>query len=216
MANSFYRIGVSFLFSVFFNVYCYSQSYEDFGVWTDIEASKQMSDKLDFCGAISFRTDDNSRHLNQFFYQIGIEYNLFKAFKSGLSYRNRFTFPYSGFEMTHRFIWDLKYILKLKIMDIQIRNRTQFQINDPIINRSRIKTSFDIIKKVDGFGYFELFVQPNAPNSYRLNKHRIAIGLDFKIDKSKKFTISYLRQTEVNRSNPLIFNGILSEFTLKF
>lgn len=193
-----------------------AQSVEDFGIWTDIEASKELSERIDLSGALSFRTDDNTSHLNQFFYQIGVEAKIVGKLKTGLSYRNRFLFPYTGNEVYHRFIWDTKYTLKTDWVDFQLRNRAQFQLNDPMIDRVRLKADIDIIKKLDGFGYFESFLQPNAPYSYKFYKHRVGIGLEYKLDKSKKISISYMRQTEINQRNPLIFNVIATEFSLKF
>lgn len=193
-----------------------AQTNQDFGVWTDIEASKELSDRIDLTGAISFRTDDNSTHLNQFFYQFGVEAKIIGKLKTGLSYRNRFLYPYSGSEISHRFIWDTKYTLKTDWVNFQVRNRAQFQINEPFIDRVRLKSDVDIIKKLDGFGYYESFVQPNAPYSYKFYKYRMGIGLEYKLDKSKKISISYMRQTEINQRNPLIFNVIATEFSLKF
>ncbi len=196
----------------------HAQNNEDFGIWLGSDFSKKINKKIDAIGSISLRTDDNTTHVKQVFYQLGVKAELFDNFKTAFSYRNSLKFDYAGNEWNHRFIWDISYKVKGDLLAFQIRNRMQNTLKneDPneLLDRIRLKVEVDLPDGMEAFVFNELFVELNNSYKNHLESNRYGLGMSYKINKDFSVSLSYFRQFTLGYRTPETFNGINLEFEI--
>lgn len=196
----------------------YSQNTEDFGIWLGSDFSKKINKKVDAVGSISLRTEDNSTHVKQIFYQLGAKVEVFDNFKTAISYRNGIGFDYYENKWNHRFIWDLSYKLKGSFFAFQLRNRMQYSLKgegeSELLNRIRLKGKVELQKDLDAFIFNEIFLELNNAYKNHLESNRFGFGMSYKINKDLSVGLSYFRQATLGFRKPNIFNGISLEFEI--
>ncbi len=203
---------------LFANLQVFAQNNEDFGIWMGSDFSKKINKKFDLLGSLSLRTEDNSTHVRQVFYQIGAKYELVDDLKTAISYRNALKFNYGPADLTHRFIWDLSYKLKLNSFAFQLRNRLQYSLKDEDSNdwvdRIRLKAEIDLQDGLDGFIFNEVFFKLTDSYKDRLERNRFGFGMSYKINKDFSVSLAYFRQNSLGYQTPETFNAISLEFEI--
>lgn len=194
----------------------FCQSSEDFGVWVGGKFSKKLNKDFDAIGQLGFRSNDNSRHLKQFFYQIGAKTKLIGAINVSLAYRNRFLFDYYEKEVEHRLLCDISYKFKWKKLSVQLRNRLQYTYSfdeGPLVERLRIKPELKLNKQLRVYVLEEVFIHLNNFSGIVRNKNRWGLGLKYKINKDLALNMSYLRSVDKNQQAPKAINAIRLKFS---
>lgn len=196
----------------------HAQNNEDFGIWLGSDFSKKITKKVDGIGSLSLRTEDNSSHVKQIFYQIGVKAEIVDNFKTTLSYRNSWAINYDENVWNHRFIWDLSYKLKGSFFAFQLRNRMQNSLKDKganeWIDRLRLKGEIDLQDGLEGFIFNEVFLELNNAYQNHLESNRFGFGMAYKINKDLAVSLSYFRQQTLGYRTPQVFNGISLEFEI--
>lgn len=196
----------------------HAQNTEDFGIWLGSDFSKKINKKVDATGSLSLRTEDNSSHVKQAFYQLGVKVELLDDFKTAFSYRNSLGFDYDENSWNHRFIWDLSYKYKGSFFAVQLRNRLQNSLKSKgateWINRIRLKGEVELQKDLDAFVFNEVFIELNNAYQNHLESNRFGFGMSYKINKDLSVGVAYFRQSTLGYRKPETFNGINIEFEI--
>jgi predicted porin len=176
-----------------------AQEVDDFGIWLGSDVSYELVDDFDVSGSMGLRTNDNSTHIRQFFFQLGGSYKITKGFKTGLSYRARSINDYDDKALYHRLIWDVSYKYKLEKASFQIRNRMQRTsgLTPNVYDRVRLKAKFEMDKDLEGFVFTEFFYKLNDSYNRYYQKQRWGIGMEYKVNKEVKVALQYIRQNDL-------------------
>lgn len=179
----------------------------DYETWSGISVKKSfLEKKLDLGFTQEFRFDDNSTHLDQYFSELQVDYELFKNFQAGIGYRFIRNHKNSGYANEQRIYFDLSYKHKLDRWSFSYRFR--FQNHDELgvskdegdditqKYRLRFKVGYNIKKvKLDPYLSFEgFFARSNQGINYiesiterkiytGFEKLRYTIGLDYQVKK---------------------------------
>jgi len=189
-----------------------SQDNQDFGMWFGADAKKELNENWNLNGGLAIRTNDNSSHVRQLFYQVGITSKGYvKGLKTTVSYRNRFINSYAKNVVNHRLIWDLSYKLKFSPLSIQFRNRIQSTSSfkgAKVYDRFRIKAKISLENNVKAFVSTEFFNHLNNTRGETYQGQRWAIGMEYKINEKTSFAIAYIRHNDATGYAPLKMNII--------
>lgn len=187
----------------------------DYQTWSGIAVKKSLFDKkLDLGLTQEFRFDDNSTHLDQYFTEIGADYEIFKGFQFGLGYRFIRNNKNSGYHNEQRIFADLQYKHKLDRLTLSYRFR--FQNHDEIglkradgdeltqKYRLRVKAEYNIKKwKLDPYISAEGFFATEQYNIHYIDaiqedftcngfeKIRATIGTSYTIKKFFEIGVYY-------------------------
>ncbi len=201
----------------------------DYETWSGISVKKSfLEKKLDLGFTQEFRFDENSTHLDQYFSELQLDYELFKNFQAGVGYRFIRNNKNSGYTNEQRFYVDLNYKHKLERWTFSYRFRFQNQDElglhkdegDDITQkyRLRFKVAYNIKKvKLDPYLSFEgFFARANNGINYietitervvysGFEKMRYTIGLDYQVKKFFEIGAFY-RIEQGFKSYPGAFN----------
>ena len=195
---------------VFFSAIGFTQDstvVSDYETWAGITVQKSfLEKKLGLGFTHEFRFDDNSSHLDQYFSELTVDYELFKNFKAGVGYRFIRNNKKSGYVNEGRIFVDLDYKHKIDRWTLSYRFRFQNQDElglkkddgDDITQkyRLRFKLAYNIKKvKLDpyislegfytrsnqGINYIETITERKIYSGFE--KLRYTIGLDYTIKK---------------------------------
>ncbi len=204
----------------YINIVGISQENQDFGIWLGGEFSKKINKKIALEGALGLRTNDNTSHIRQIYYEIGGTYKITKELKSTFKYRNRFGFEYTGNTINNRFIWDVAYKFKYEKIGIQLRNRLQKNYapegRNKVLERVRLKVDFKLQKDLKGFAFNEVFFDLNSNQGAVFDSNRWGFGMKYEIKKDLEITLAYLKQRDYSSNFPFGFNAINLEVALDF
>lgn len=200
----------SALSALLFSAYGIAQDstvVRDYETWSGISVQKSfLEKKLGLGFTQEFRFDDNSTHLDQYFSELTVGYELFKNFKAGVGYRFVRNNKKSGYVNEGRIFVDLDY--KHKVDRWMFSYRFRFQNQDELglkkddgdditqKYRLRFKLAYNIKNvKLDpyislegfytrsnqGINYIESFTERKIYSGFE--KLRYTIGLDYTIKK---------------------------------
>lgn len=201
----------------------------DYETWAGVSVQKSfLEKKLELGFTQEFRIDENSTHLDQYFSELQVDYEIFKNFKAGIGYRFIRNNKNSGYTNEQRFFLDLNYQHKLDRWTLGYRLRVQNQDElgvskdegDDITQKYRLrfklaynikKVKLDPFLSVEGFfsresrgiNYVETITERQVHSGFE--KLRYTIGLDYTI--KKWFDISaYYRIEQGLKSYPAALN----------
>ena len=98
----------------------------DFGIWYGAGAEKELVKNLDLGLDASVRTYDNASKIEEFFFDIGLNYKFNKYLSAAVTYRfTEFMEDDDSFHPRHKWFADLKGKLPLGDLDISARLRFQ-------------------------------------------------------------------------------------------
>lgn len=178
----------------------------DFESWNGISLKKSFLDKkLDLQLTQEFRLNSNSSRLNNYFTELGVEYEIIKGLEAGIGYRFIRNNTKNGYVNEQRLNADLSHKHKIDRLEIGYRfryqNRSEIGIkkedgDDPISKyRLRLKAGYNIKNwKLDPYISSEIFY---ATETSRVNyvpsitevenisgfqKLRFTLGTSYKIN----------------------------------
>lgn len=217
------RICTLTLIALLTTTLAYSQTTNDFGIWTSLGLEKKLG-KWDLGTEFELRTMDNTSKINRVSLQFDASYALWKPLKVGLSYqfidfndtkysdfqpRYRFSLFATGSQKLGHFNFSLRERLQLTTKDESDRIKSSgaidtYKINPAWIWRNRLKVSYNIPHcKLSPYGSVETFYQLNNPDGNVFDDLRYTIGLNYVLKKKHKFDLYYLIDNEINVKDPV-------------
>jgi len=117
------------------------------------------------------------------------------------------------FSSKHRFSVDASYGRKIGQFKIDFRTRFQTSINQTITEpedelaenytRFRLKTSYKFLDfPLSPSVSAEFYLPVNGKSAYQLDKYRITLGGNYKINKHHSVSLDYRIQSQIQVSNP--------------
>ncbi|HUX57641.1 MAG TPA: DUF2490 domain-containing protein [Bacteroidales bacterium] len=181
----------------------FSQS-DDFGIWYGLNTEYSVKKKLEIDLSAMIRTFNNASDIDEAFLEGGVTYKLNKYLALAGSYRITENLEdNSEYHIRHKLMADIKGNGSLGRFDFSARFRFQRQdktyfedANDEIPDyhgRIKIKAeyktpSFPINPSIS----FETFYRMFEATEKRFDKHRFAIGIEYKINKKHSLELEYM------------------------
>ncbi len=206
-----------FLLFVLFSGVIWGQE-KDFKSWNSVQASLELTKKLDLKLEQELRFEDNASYLGDYLTVAGISYKI-NAF---LQVRGYYRFqinrnPKIGYETIQRFYGDIRLNERFGRFDILYRVRYQvnflpdndanFTYLNPQHLRHKIQVDYDIPKnKITPFVSYEMYQALNNPIKNTLETHRYSAGLAYPLMKLIDVEIYY----RIEKENDLIHKAKLS------
>lgn len=191
-----------------------SAQEKDFQVWTGITLKKDIADKIRISLEEGFRFDQNASSLKKYYTDVGLGYYLFKPLRISAYYRFTKANELTHYETRHRYYFDLLFKHRISQVNFSLRSRYQNRYIDAIerpwisethqYNRNKVAVKYDIQNNpVTPYISGELFYAINSSMGSYINKSRIKVGLEYRINKSHELELSYMIQNELNTAYPL-------------
>jgi hypothetical protein len=181
---------------------------KDFGVWYGGNISHEIFKRTEISLGICARTDQNTKHLDQFYQDLSLSYKFNKYVSVSGNYRLIFKDEnYGDYFRRHRFYGDLKLAYPVSKFKLSVRSRFQTQYKQyadkpkdklpEYYYRAKAMAffnwpSFPLDPYISGEWFFPL-------NNYAVNyadQWRMAFGLQFKINKHNVIETEFLLQRE--------------------
>jgi hypothetical protein len=221
---------------VFFFLFSFSSFSQDSTVVSDFEAWGGVSleksffeKKLNLGLTQEFRFDENSMHLDQYFTELKIKYEVYNGLDLGIGYRFIRNNKNSGYKNEQRIFADVSYKHKLDRWSLSYRFR--FQNHDEIgVSRSegdditrkyrlRAKVAYNIknweldpylsvegffAQETNGINYVETITETEKVSGFQ--KLRFTLGTKYKINKFMQLGAFYRIEQEM-KSYPGVYNS---------
>lgn len=224
---------LSVFYSILFIIIGANVGYsQDLGAWTSIGLEYKPTKKLSLTLEEEIRLKDNISTVDEYFTEIGAEYELLKHFSMGVGARyikqNDTEGKIQGYEEHFRFQVDAAY--KHKVNEFSMKYRLRYQNKnelgigtsegDEAKQNIRFKTSIDYnIKgwKLDPEMSFELFNQFGENEKSELNKYRLSVGTSYDMKDYGKINLYYQYEKELNETDPVSQHviGLKYKYTFK-
>jgi hypothetical protein len=208
----------------------YGQTQPDYCLWGEFALEKKISKKLSLEFEEEIRLNQNISRLNYIHSSIGGGYRLNNALKFAFAYR--FTGKYTlndEFSYRHRLNLDASYRYSFSDFTFTYRTRIQSELKNYLSSsngknpawewRNRFVAKYSH-KKISPYVGFEIFYQikdarnPELDNTWP--KHRLYVGVDYKLKKRNEIGVSFLIQRGIDDDEPNELNviGINYSYTL--
>jgi len=177
---------------------------DDFGIWYGISGGYSLGKKLGIEASVLIRTNNNASEIEQAFLEGGLSYKFNKWLSSGVAYRfTEYREDNNEFHIRHKWLADIKGsgdIGNLGLSGrfrIQRQDKTYFEdANDKIPDyylRIKIKAEY----KTPSFPVnpniaFETFSRIFEASEKTIDKYRLSIGFDYKINKNNSVEADYM------------------------
>lgn len=199
----------------------------DFGIWTEVNAGRKITNKLKGELSVSVRTFNNTSQVEQLFGEAGLTYKFSDFLSVASSYRLASALEDdSQYHFTHKFFFDLKGEVSFGKLDLsararmQIANRTYLESPDenPLryYTRLKIKALYDIPSfRFNPYVYFEPFIPVARGDGFEISKYRLSAGTEIKISPKSSLDAGYLFEHDTRPD--IINNNIITlGWNLKF
>ena len=189
------------LIFIFHVVNGFSQN-QDFGIWTGIKVSKEISKKGSAFGEIQGRFNQNASKRKSTYLQTGVNYKFTKWYKLGLVYRytNYGEYDANRFDIDNSF----KYKLKKNTFEIRLKYQKSFVTSKIKGNRFRIRFKYILKVNKKFIPYLKAqYFYSNTYNYNNWNQQRYTIGTVIRIKKKNYVDVFYNYEFEHNVANPL-------------
>lgn len=199
----------------------------DFGIWTEINAGRKITNRLKGDLSVSVRTFNNTSQVEQLFGEAGLTYKFSDFLSVSSSYRLTSALEDdSQYHFTHKFFFDLKGSVPIGRLDLsararmQIANRTYLESPDenPLryYTRVKFKALYDIPSfRVNPYAYYEPFIPLGRGDGFEISKYRISTGAEIKISPKSTLEAGYLFEHDT-RPDIINSNIITLGWNLKF
>lgn len=204
----------------------------DFEVWSSATFAYKAGKNLKFSLEEQIRLKSDASEIDQYFTELGAQYNFGKHLYAGVAYRysrkNDNTGKIQGYENFGRLNFDLghKFDLGRFGIDNRLRYQTKNELGvsaeegDVTSNRLRFKTSigYNIKKwKLDPKFSAEIFRLYEEGEQTEFNKFRLTLGTNYDFKNIGKLGIFYRMEKQININNPKVTNilGLKYIYTFK-
>lgn len=204
------------------NSYCFSQT-RSFDIWFSSAFKYEMIKNLDLQVELGHRRTDF--YSDRLYGDLILKYKLSDYTKIGVGWRHAGegnTFDLE--ELTDRFNIDLSGKLKQKDFGLNYRIRYQKKYSDwftdeeGVIAKRTIRTRFLFDYKLNKDWVFDVgmesFLLVSRQEPMYISKLRFISGFEYRINKSEKIALHYIRQQEVQVANPRTSHVIALDYTL--
>lgn len=214
-----------------------AQTSNDFGIWSSISASKDLTKKISLSGELENRTRDNSSQISRWDAQLGAEYKLFKPLTVGLAYQFQYfhDMKYYDFQPRNRFIGYLQGKYKWNNFQFSLRERVQvttkdesdrikssgkidtYKINPEWTWRNRAKVEYNIPScRFTPSLSAETFFDLNNPDGNQFSGLRYTLSVDYKINKRNYLELSGIYDTDINTDDAESRSVVAIGYSFKF
>lgn len=191
---------------------------KDFKSWNSLQASLELTKKLDFKLEQEFRFENNASFLGDYLTVAGMSYKLNKNIQVRAYYRLQINRkPKIGYETITRLYGDVRF--KESLGRFEILYRIRYQLNflpdnandftyfNPQHLRHKIQLAYDIPKnKIEPFVSYEIYQALNNPIKNTAETHRYSTGLVFPLSKELDAEFYY----RIEKENDLIHKAKLN------
>jgi len=182
----------------------YSERFQDAELWTQIGINKTFTKKIEAAASLAYRTDNNYAEFRSAFFQLDGSYELTKALKVGVGYRQSLD---GDMDRDHRLMLKSRYKYRIKPFDLMARIRYDHKFGSKTSSLEQVFRSRFLVrykKKKKKYRPF-VFIESFYTLRYDFNDFdnvRIGIGSDLMITKDLTVGIAYLLQSEFNQARP--------------
>ena len=136
---------ILFIFLFLFSQLSFSQIVSDAKLRTGISVSKKIND-FKFTASEEYRRAENFSQTDKMFTEIEASYEFIKNLTAGVTYRfnQERNIEQGGFDLNHRFNFDLGY--EYDINDFELSIRTRYQVGKDIYESSNLNRNKFAIK----------------------------------------------------------------------
>lgn len=216
-----------FLICLFLNL-GHAQETSDFQSWSALELQYKLKKKWNFTLEGQWRLKDNLSVTDQYFMQLGGEYELLKNFEVGLGLRyiknNDTRGNIQGFEDHFRWHFDAAYSYDIKRFELKHRiryqNKDELGISvaegDDIKHRLRFKTNvgYNFKRwKLDPKFSAEVFNRFEKGQQSEFNKYRLSFGTSYKMKQLGKLGLYYRYEKDFKRTPAETFHIVELKYT---
>ena len=204
------------LFSFMFSISEIKGQWSDFGVWTKVALSKEISDPLAFSTNFQTRLDYDASRLASSFINLALTRRLTPSLKFtiglrlGQSRQKNFTWePLRRLSTSLRFKTPLSESLAFSF-------RLRSTLTSELAPRLRLRPAlnFKFSKKLRGAINFEAFYRPSGDGFY-FSTARYRAELDFKISKRRWISVAYQLERDKNTFDPWTYHTIICGFDIE-
>jgi len=191
---------------------------DDAGVWASVSVKHQVTRRMAVGISEQIRLYQNVSEVDQFFTDIGVDYDLLASLKVSVSYRLTSKNELTYYKTRHRGYIDLSYKKKFKPIALSFRQRLQSQVeavnsseNGKIpewYTRSKLTVKLDLDKKYSPYLATEYYyvVDNLKENDHVFDKVRYEIGIDYDFSRRSSLNLFYLIQRDLleNKSRDFV------------
>lgn len=204
-----------FILILFLFIFSSGLSQTNFGTWIEFEISKKIVKDLDFSFIPEVRFN-NDFSVDEYILEGKLNYELFKFFEIGGSYRYNTEVKEKGNEISHSAVLDLTGKTDFDRFDASLRTRfTNDSDGDELRTfyfRPRAKLSYNIKgSKLEPYTSYELFMNLKENDFY---KQRFDFGIQRRIGDYHRVGLYYRLQDYFNDKTSLSILGI--DYRIKF
>ena len=187
---------------------------DDAGLWASVTVEKKITLKMSAYISEEVRLNENVSEAGTVFTEAGLSYKIIKNLTASAAYRYIQKRKVDDFySLRHRGIFSLSYKIKIKKVELTVRERYQFQYTDLYSSddgvipeaylRSKLTVKYNSQKKYTPYLSAELFTQLNKLNVDEFDNARYIAGVDYKFNKQHAIDLFYLINREFNVNNPV-------------
>lgn len=182
---------------------------DDAGLWASVSVKHQVTRRMSVGISEQIRLYQNVSEVDQFFTDIGIDYDLLSSLKVSVSYRLTSKNQLTYYQTRHRGYIDLTYKKKLKPLSLSFRQRLQSQVeavnssdNGKVpewYTRSKLTVKLDLDKKYSPYLATEYYylVDNLKESDHVFDKARYEIGIDYDFNRRSSLNLFYLIQKDL-------------------
>lgn len=201
----------------------------DFGLRTDVDLKKKLTDKIDLEFNEELRMNNNASSFDRSMTTLGASYDFNKTFKAGAFYtyiylnnqkdgywegRNRFGAWVTAGHKFDRFKISLREKFQTTYRDEELGN---FLYNPKTVIRSRLGLSYNIKKfPVDPYVSAEMQYQLNNPYGNVVDGWKYTAGAEYKISSKFSFDLYFRLDKSINVKNPANLSVIGTSLSFQF
>lgn len=192
-----------------------SGQYSDFRLWTGLEISKKLNNKLDAKLDLGQRFKDNSTRYDRSLVTASLRYEPVKDFEIRGGYRYILLKDKRlNLVSRYRINLDAVYSYDIGELSMSFKERVQYGFDDlnsidylyvnKLTSRTRAEASYHIFSTpLSMFASYELFISLNRQDFGLPLVHRYKAGLSYDLSFKNSIEIAYILDNEVNSVNPL-------------
>jgi len=198
----------------------------DLGLWTGVEAEKEVKDDWTFSLKQELRLKTNISEVNNYFTQAGVRYKINRNFALEAKYRfTRNKKQDLTYENRSRYSLDLRYKGRLDFLTFDYRLRYQkevesmrlFDMQEPYEKyvRNRIMVRYTDFKKFEPYLSGELFQLFRRYETPKFHYMRLEAGVRIETGELGEFKVAWGFNREFQTDNPATIYLIRVNYTFK-
>ena len=182
---------------------------DDAGLWASVSVKHQVTRRLAVGISEQVRLYQNVSEVDQFFTDLGVDYDLLSSLKVSVSYRLTSKNQLTYYQTRHRGYIDISYKKKFKPIALSFRQRLQSQVQavnssdygkiPDWYTRSKLTMKIDLDKKYSPYLATEYYyvIDNLKEKDHVFDKARYEIGIDYDFNRRSSLNLFYLIQKDL-------------------